>query len=317
MSKKRQKLLFTLLVWLMILVPADANPESSVEAPLAVKSLLLDGAVIGSRLVVVGERGHVLVSTDSGKSWKQSQVPIRALLTAVHMHDEHTGWAVGHDAVILRTEDGGATWERVHYALEEERPLLDVWFRDESSGFAVGAYGYFLATEDGGHTWTSRTISENDAHLNALAPSGPHRLFLAAEAGTVYRSDDDGATWNELTPPYAGSWFGVLTLDEDRVLLVGLRGHLYCSDDGGESWTQVETKTNATLTDAVLVNPDLVLITGLEGVLLTSRDGGRSVSFSQLLTRDGISKALGLADGTVLLLGEFGVKRVSLAEPIE
>ena len=122
--------------------------------------------------MVVGERGHVLVSTDGGESWKQARVPVRALLTAVHMHDERTGWAVGHDAVILRTDDGGETWRLVHQAPEEELPLLDVWFRDERTGFAIGAYGYFLVTRDGGDTWASRTISEDDFHLNALAPAG-------------------------------------------------------------------------------------------------------------------------------------------------
>ena len=65
-------------------------------------------------------------------------MPTRALLTAVHMHDERTGWAVGHDAVILRTRDGGETWSLVHEAPEEELPLLDVWFRDERTGSRSG-----------------------------------------------------------------------------------------------------------------------------------------------------------------------------------
>ena len=60
---------------LVLLAPAGANAESVVdaalEAPLAIESLLLDGAVVGSRLVVVGERGHILVSADHGASWTQ------------------------------------------------------------------------------------------------------------------------------------------------------------------------------------------------------------------------------------------------------
>ena len=183
--------------------------------------------------------------------------------------------------MILRTVDGGESWTMVHQAPEEELPLLDIWFHDARTGFAVGAYGYFLATGDGGETWTSRTISEDDFHLNALIPvpkrrSGsqgtgaqgagaqdpepqdagpqgpetrgsesqqsrdrrprPRRLYIAAEAGVAYRSDDGGETWRELPSPYAGSWFGGLALDEDRVLLTGLRGHLYRSEDGGEHW---------------------------------------------------------------------------------
>ncbi len=306
--------LLALVVWLALCAPAKASAgledRAATEAPLAIESLLLDGAVVGSRLVVVGERGHILVSTDGGASWTQAQVPTRALLTAVHMHDERTGWVVGHDAVILRTDDGGLTWAMMHHAPEEERPLLDVWFRDEQTGFAVGAYGYFLATRDGGRTWKSRVISEDDFHLNKLAPAGPERLYIAAEGGGAYRSDDDGETWRALSSPYAGSWFGALALDENQVLLLGLRGHLFRSGDAGESWARVDTATHATLTDAVRLTSDDVLITGLEGTLLVSRDGGRSVSPARLPSRQGISSALALADGGVLLTGEFGIQRL-------
>ena len=304
-----------LVAWAALLAPPGADAGPAVEAPLAARSPLLDGARAGSRLVVVGERGHILVSTDDGVRWKQARVPTRALLTAVHMHDERTGWAVGHDAVILRTDDGGATWRMVHRAPEEERPLLDVWFRDERVGFAVGAYGYFLATRDGGESWASRAVAEDDFHLNALAPAGARRLFIAAEAGVVYRSDDGGARWRALSSPYAGSWFGALALDEDRVLLLGLRGRLFRSEDAGASWTRVDTATNATLTGAVRLEPaGVVLVTGLEGTLLVSRDGGRGVSVTQLPERRGISAALPLAAGGVLLIGEFGVRRLPRIE---
>ena len=314
--------LAVLLGWLGLLAGAGvgggaaAEPAPAVEAPLAAESLLLDGAAAGSRLVVVGERGHVLVSDDGGGgAWRQASVPTRALLTAVHMHDERLGWAVGHDAVILRTGDGGTTWRLVHYAPEEERPLLDVWFRDDRTGFAVGAYGYFLTTGDGGDTWTARAVSEDDFHLNALAAAGPDRLYLAAEAGAAYRSDDGGVTWRALSSPYEGSWFGALALDRDRVLLFGLRGRLFRSEDAGESWTRVPTSTHATLTGALRLPSGEVLITGLEGTLLTSRDGGRSVSLRRFASRQGISAALALPDGGgVLLLGEFGVRRLPGSE---
>lgn len=301
-----------------------AHAEAAVEAPLAVESLLLDGAVAGSRLMVVGERGHILFSNDDGASWTQAAVPTRVLLTAVHMHDEHTGWAVGHDAVILRTRDGGETWTMIHKAPEEELPLLDVWFRDAHTGYAVGAYGYFLATEDGGDSWTSQTVSEDDFHLNALVPvagqgSGSHqsssqRLYLAAEAGVAYRSDDGGNSWRELSTPYTGSWFGGLALDENRVLLTGLRGHLFRSEDGGDSWTEVATGTHASLTGAVRLPSGTIVITGLEGSVLTSEDGGRSVSARRLPSREGISAALPVADGGALLIGEFGVRHSSDSE---
>ena len=167
-------------------------------ARLATRSLLLDAADRDGLAVAVGERGHVLLSRDGGKTWTQAEAPTRALLTGVWLHDARLGWAVGHDETILRTRDGGKTWQRVRHAPEEEKPLLDVWFRDEKQGFAIGAYGLLLATADGGDTWESRTVAEgNDTHLNAIAEAGGS-LYLAGEAGSLYRSDDGGESWQAL-----------------------------------------------------------------------------------------------------------------------
>ncbi len=307
--------------WIAIAVlPAlFVSDDAGAETRLPTRLLLLDGAIAGSRLIVVGERGHILVSSDDGANWKQARVPTRVMLTAIYMHDAETGWAVGHDAVIVRTADGGETWAKVHEAPEEELPLLDVWFRDGQRGFAVGAYGYALATGDGGETWTPHAISEDDFHLNALVPAsdretGSQRLYIAAEAGIIYRSDNGGETWRELPSPYAGSWFGGLALDENQVLLAGLRGHLFRSEDGGASWTEIPTGTQATLTGAVHHPSGVIVVTGLEGSVLTSRDGGRNVSSRNLQTREGISTSLPLPDGATLLIGEFGTVRLALEE---
>ena len=125
----------------------------SVPSSRAVSSLLLDVAHAGKRLVAVGERGHVLYSDDDGGNWTQAKVPTRQMLTAVYFVDDQHGWAVGHDALILASSDGGATWSKQFEDLQREAPLLDLWFKDAQHGFAIGAYGALLQTSDGGSTW--------------------------------------------------------------------------------------------------------------------------------------------------------------------
>ncbi len=273
--------------------------------------LLLDGARAGDRLIVVGERGHILLSDDEADSWRQADTPTDALLTAIHMHDHHVGWAVGHDAVILRTSTGGETWERVHYAPEEERPLLDVWFMDAHYGFAVGAYGFLLVTTDGGDVWEPRSVSEDDYHLNVLAPATDNRLYIGAEAGITYRSEDGGLSWQRLSTPYHGSWFGAVALTPDTVLVAGLRGHLFRSADGGVTWEEVLTQTTAGLTSLQRLPSGEVLVTGLEGVLLEGVKDGRQFSLTRQPDRLGITGALVLEDGDLLLIGEFGTRRIA------
>jgi photosystem II stability/assembly factor-like uncharacterized protein len=288
--------------------------EHSVEAPLASRSLLLDGIFVDGLAVAVGERGHVLVSQDQGRSWRQLEVPTRATLTGVHFHDKQLGWVVGHDATILRTLDGGATWDRVYYDPGEESPLFDVWFRDAENGFAVGAYGLFLVTSDGGATWTRQTVEEDeysDFHLHHIASTKSGRLFMAAEAGTIYRSDDAGRTWLSLPSPYAGSFFGTLLLDDDALLLFGLRGHLFRSEDAGETWQEVETGSVALLNRGLRTSSGKLIVVGHEGTLLISDDGGRSFTLREQPDRQALATLIEADDGGLILVGEFGVNRLA------
>lgn len=291
------------------LAAGETGGQRSIPARLASRSLLLDGDSRGTLAVAVGERGHVLVSRDDGASWIQADVPTRAMLTGVHLHDEALGWAVGHDETIVRTRDGGATWELVRSEPEAERPLLDVWFRDAVHGFAVGAYGAFLVTADGGATWEERPISPDDYHLNQIAVAADGTLYLAAEAGNVYRSTDGGESWSALATPYEGSYFGVLPLADGAVLVFGLRGHLYRSEDRGASWQEIPTGVEATLMAGLELDGGEVVIAGLAGVLLRSRDGGRSFAAEAFDDRRGHAGVV-RTGSAVYLLGDGGTRRL-------
>lgn len=315
--------------------PEDAAARPSVIAPLAAKSLLLDLAWAGDRAVAVGERGHVLHSGDKGNSWTQVQVPASANLTAVYFVDAQHGWAVGHDEVILRTTDGGLSWERTRFNPGSSQPLLDVWFGDTEHGLAVGAYGVVLASSDGGRTWANQPFEPEplgghqeqydpddydaevdmgfDFHLNAIAAGPGGELYLAAEAGRLFRSDDGGATWRELPSPYDGSFYGIQPLGGTSLLAFGLRGNVFRSTDGGQKWTAVETGTVALLGGAVQPSPEVVILAGLTGVMLVSTDGGSSFTLTQQDDRKGIAALLWAGDGEVIVAGEGGVRRLAVA----
>jgi len=292
----------------------ETAPEAAVMARLASRTLTLDAFAVDGAYVAVGERGHILISTDGGETWQQQQVPTRTMLTGVFFHDRNLGWVVGHDSAILRTTDGGVTWELVSWAPDDENPFFDVWFSDENNGVVIGAYGGYYETTDGGETWSSRWISEDDWHLHKIARSENGRLYIAGEAGSIYRSDDDGENWVTLPTLYQGSYFGVLPLEGDSVLTFGLRGHLFRSDDAGENWEELETGTVAMLTDGQQLASGTVVITGLGGTVLTSSDGGHTFALHQQANRRGISAAVETGDGALLLVGEFGVKTAALSE---
>jgi photosystem II stability/assembly factor-like uncharacterized protein len=315
--------------------PKDAANQPAEIEPLASSSLLLDLATAGKRLVAVGERGHVLLSDDQGATWRQARtVPTRAMLTAVFFIDTAYGWAVGHDETIINTQDGGETWIRSHFAPEAQQPLLDLWFANRVSGIAVGAYGAYFTTNDGGRTWSGAKFapqapptdaaaategaalqeeSAPDYHLNHIVGVG-NRLYIAAEGGQLYRSDDRGAHWRALPSPYEGSFFGLVPIRGESLLAFGLRGHLFRSADAGEHWTKMESHTTAMLTDGIAINDLRVIIGGLAGVLLVSRDAGETFQLTQQDDRKGVAALLPGPAGTVIVAGEGGVRTIQLGQ---
>lgn len=296
-----------------------SEPSYAVMSDQAQHSLLLDVARVGKRLVAVGDRGHILYSDDNASTWVQAKVPTRQLLTAVFFVDDSHGWAVGHDAQILATQDGGATWEVQFRDIEREEgsPFLDVWFKDRNTGFVVGAYGALLMTTDGGKNWEDigdRLNSEDGYHLNAITVVKDSGLFVVGELGGMFRSADWGQTWETVKGPYEGSLFGALGTDEAGTLVVyGLRGHLFRSTDFGMSWEQIKLNTDANsvlvfgLVNGTLLEDGSLVVVGHGGSVLRSNDSGRT--FSVLNRPDRLSLAGVTMDnnGRLILVGQGGV----------
>ncbi|MBE7926692.1 hypothetical protein INQ33_03660 [Pseudomonas saudiphocaensis] len=317
--------LFSLLAVLQggVALQAQANDPQirySIESRKAASSLLLDITHAGARLVAAGDRGHILYSDDEGASWVQAKVPTRQLLTAVYFTDSKHGWAVGHDALILATTDGGETWVRQYEDRELEVPLLDVWFENAEHGLAVGAYGLLLETHDGGQSWddiADRLDNEDTYHLNAITAIKDSGLFIVGEMGGMFRSADMGQSWERVESPYQGSLFGVISGNEaGLVVAFGLRGHLFRSTDFGDSWETIvlgssDNPLEAGLADGNLLDDGRMVIVGHGGVVLSSENHGRSFQIYSRPDRRSLSGVVANAHGNLLLVGQSGVVTAS------
>ncbi len=299
-----------------------AEPAAfAIESPKAEKGLMIDVVRAGKRLVAVGDRGHILYSDDQGVTWVQAKVPTRQLLTAVFFINDQHGWAVGHDAKILASTDGGATWTEQFKDLSREAPLLDVLFNDPNHGFAVGAYGALIETTDAGKTWndvSDRLDNEDQYHLNAIAQIKDAGLFIVGEQGSMFRSSDDGQTWEKLEGPYEGSLFGVIGTAQPKTLLAyGLRGNLFRSTDFGDTWEPVELKAargalEFGLSGATLLDDGSLVVVGNGGSVVVSHDDGLTFSVFNRPDRISLSAVTAAGNGDLILVGQGGVR---VAEP--
>lgn len=294
-------------------------------APLASKNLLLAGAQIktatGGRLVAVGEHGHVLLSDDGGKAWRQAKgVPTTTTLTAVHFLDGLQGWAVGHGGVVLGTQDAGETWSLLSGKADGKEVLLSVHFSSAQQGLVVGAFGYAARTSDGGKTWQAQALAEGEEgerHLNLIFSgpevAGQRTLWVAAEGGLMFRSDDAGARWQPVKLPYKGSIWGGMGLSDGALLVWGMGGHALRSDDGGKTFVDLPTGTEQSLGGGVQLSASQVVLAGLGGAVVVSHDAGRRFVTTVRDDRASLSAVLPGPPGQVVLLGQAGALLQGLA----
>ena len=292
-------------------VPVKARPAEIM--PLTAKGLLLDVVHTGEQYVAVGDRGGIIVSAD-GKDWTQKPVPVRAALTAVTFADAKHGWAVGHDAAIVGTADGGHTWTLQNFKPELEKPLLDVLFLDAQHGFAVGAYGLFLKTEDAGSTWgevDAPAVRADEVHLNSITRLGDGSLFIAGESGMLAVSPDQGKTWSKVNTPYESSLFGALPVGDKGAIMYGLRGNIFVTQDvRSGKWTKVETGNVSSMFGGTRLPDGRLVMVGLNGVIWTTDANGGGVRRVPTTVGTTQSAVVAFKSG-LLMVGESGVQVVS------
>jgi photosystem II stability/assembly factor-like uncharacterized protein len=304
------------------------------------RMLLTDVTRFGNRVVAVGDRGYIVFSDSNGESWERAETPASLpLLTGVYFPDAKTGWAVGHDSVILKSTDEGKSWNQVHSAPQEQRPLMDILFIDDKTGFAVGGYGQFLETTDGGATWKARKLVESpkappppkkagkgaqdlgaddgktddDKHLNAIVKLADGKLLVVGESGTIAKSTDNGKSWSKIASPYKGSYFGAVQAKDGSVVIYGMRGRIYRADANMSKFDQVENKSVATIMGSTVLPDGAIALTGLAGTLMISRDNGATFAKQDTGTTKAFSSVVLGAPNAAVLVGESGARDVVLA----
>ncbi|MCL1078489.1 hypothetical protein D5R81_10990 [Parashewanella spongiae] len=301
--------------------------------PKAVSALITDIAQAGHKLIAVGERGHIFYLDES---WKQVASPTSTNLTNVFFLNSVKGWAVGHDATILQTSDGGKTWSIAFESSEIEKPFLDILFFNEMEGVAVGAYGLFYRTVDGGNTWSEEfheelLLDDDKAYLEDLKtndPEGykiekasllPHfnkilkttdgRTILIGELGLVSISSNKGHFFTKTEFPYEGSMFtGIET--QNGFIFSGLRGNVFKTDKILNGWHKLKTPIDSSIFGSVIINNETFLVGNSGAVLRVKND--RSIVIVKQLKGQNILAIAQNENGHVWLGGTQGLQLLDL-----
>ncbi|MDQ3803465.1 MAG: glycosyl hydrolase [Acidobacteriota bacterium] len=221
----------------------------------------------------------VYKSTDGGKTWQHVGLrdSERVSRILVHPRDPNTVYvgALGHafgpneERGVFLTTDGGRTWAKTLY-VDNEHGVADMDLDPSNPNVVYAAMWKFRRTPwthtsgsekggvfrslDGGRTWKKLEggLPKLVGRIGVkVAPSNPSVVYAITEAkdGTLWRSDDRGETWRNVSKETRivsrGFYYTDLRVDpqnENRVYAIA--STLFVSIDGGRTFRSITGRTH-------------------------------------------------------------------------
>lgn len=266
------------------------KPSYGRRGPGKVQCLAFDPSD-GRRLYAGGEPIDLYVSDDEGVSWECLdsvwEHPYVSTITypvpsvephvrdiAIDPRDSRVMYLALQVGYILRTTDGGATWQLLDKNLDSDvhtvaidpqdtsKILIATGGHDSRQGKS-GGKALFRST-DGGENWAPTALDFYQEYSIPLVlhPAKPQVAYAAlangygrlwkrptGAEGVMVRTSDGGMTWQQIAgdvPDMSRRMAVAIAIDptEPSDLYAALDdGHLIATHDGGDSWTRLEVQT--------------------------------------------------------------------------
>jgi photosystem II stability/assembly factor-like uncharacterized protein len=275
------------------------------------------GENVGGRHVGYGD--GIYLSEDDGQSWKNMGLPKSEHISKIIVHPSNSKvvwvavqgplWTSGGERGLYKTIDGGKTWNRT-LEINEWTGVTDLvvdprnpdmlyaasWQRHRTvAALMGGGPGSGLwKSEDGGDTWSKINKGLPSANMGkiglAISPMQPDILYAAIElerrTGAVYRSDNRGASWSQMSKAVSGGtgphYYQELYASPyqfDKIYLADWR--MQVSEDGGKTFRLMNEQSKHSDNHAVAWkknDPNYILV-GSDGGLYESFDGEKNWKF--------------------------------------
>jgi photosystem II stability/assembly factor-like uncharacterized protein len=152
--------------------------------------------------------------------------------------DGRTGFAVGAFDLLVRTDDGGASWRRWPGRTDNPKGLhLHAIARAAGELWIAGEQGLLLRLDRDGERFRSVRVPYGGSFFGV---TGDERTVLVfGLRGNAFRSSDLGATWERVDTGVDESLHGAAVAPDGRLVLVAQGGRVLASEDGGRCFRAV------------------------------------------------------------------------------
>lgn len=185
----------------------------------------------------------IAIATAFAGSWFLVDSTSSRGLFDVQMLSADTAFAVGRQGGILRSLDGGISWQSVGKELTDQ-DLRKVHFRNPREGMVLGR-NMLARTEDGGLTWTKIGSDSGFYHL-LLSGHRAGRIFVQSSRDGMRHTDGLGRTWTPVVvrdSVRVGDWTALDFPTPDTGFAATTAG-IWRSVDRGASWSLLLSGTD-------------------------------------------------------------------------
>ncbi|MEJ5186239.1 MAG: YCF48-related protein [Candidatus Geothermincolales bacterium] len=187
------------------------NPRKTVACALFVLLLVVPLIVVASGPVLT----PAVAQSPGEHPWIRQESGTDATLRCVSAVDSRNAW-VGGDGVILRTVDGGQTWEKVYE--KGSTHVFDIWAVSAETVWIVGREGepgtgvnFIAKTVDAGKNWTVQYVIGEPYYFTSISAVDGETAWAAGSHGRILKTMDGGTSWHlqpsgtdkEITSVYA------------------------------------------------------------------------------------------------------------------
>ncbi len=229
----------------------------------------------GYSVVVVGNQGLVIRSTDKAHSWERVELPGWPALIDVTACPDGTYAALAAEGYVWISGDDGRQWKPG--ALDSEEAPQAITCDVENRIWVVGSFSSIFLSEDAGTNWELTSL-EDDVIFNNVQFLDAQNGFIAGEFGTLLATTDGGVTWDRL-PDLEGDFYpqAMHFINPQNGWIGGLEGQILHTQDAGYSWTVQDTETLAPIYGIQGAGNNLYAVGG-EGTVL-KKSGERWLRF--------------------------------------
>ena len=191
---------------------------------------------------------------NGGDHFYESTIPhvMEASVQSIHMVTDTVGYAGGLGSYVIKTQDGGETWQELSGLYADDLYINKLFFIDEDTGWlAVGEWdpskkGELEGMEKARNHFHKMMLSSNAMYRHdywaSLDPTKASKL----RNGAVLKTTDGGDTWEVQVQGGSEGYDFIHFVDKNHGWLIGdeytTQGnllHIYRTDDGGENWNEV------------------------------------------------------------------------------